>query len=217
MKELQANQTYSDTAVGQDIPKGKIVNEVYEQLKVELTEEREKVLIAAGVVDIIEKEPITINPEAIVDPGEINLDDTISVEAKVIATESATATQENPEGEEKVEIPEVITSTGETTEDLKGPGEVNPEAPEVNPEGAEVNEEGAEVNEEETVVNEGEAVVNEEGAEVNPEAPEVNPEAVVDNKEDDNNVGDLKENKKENKKTSGNKAKQEKNSTIENE
>lgn len=204
MKELKANQTYSDTAVGQDIPKGKIVNEVYEQLNVELTEEREKVLIAAGVVDIIEKEPIVINPEDIVDPGEINLDDTTLVEANVILSESATATQENPEGEEKVETPEVITSTGETTEDLKGPGEVNPEAGEVNPEAGEVNPEAAEVNEKdmvvnekETVVNEGEAVVNEEGAKVNPEAVE--------------------ENKKENKKTSGNKAKQEKNSTIENE
>ena len=157
--KLKSNQTYNDKVVKQDIPEGKIVNEIYEKLKVELTEEREKVLIAAGVVDIVEEEPVVIDPAAIIDPGEMKLDDTVSVEAKVISTESATATQENPEG-----------------------AEVNPEGAEVNPEGAEVNPEGA--------------VVNPEGAEVNPEAGE---------------------NKKKDKKTSGNKAKQEKNSTIENE
>ena len=126
--KLKSNQTYNDKVVKQDIPEGKIVNEIYEKAKIELTEEREKILIAAGVVDIIEEEPVEVDPANIIDPGEINLDDTIPVEAEVNLTESATATQENPE---------VITSTGETTEDLKGSGEVNTQAPEVNTETAE--------------------------------------------------------------------------------
>lgn len=130
--KLKANQNYLDKGIGGDINNGEIVNEVYERLGKILTEEREKILIEAGVVDIIEEEPITINPEDIVEPGEMKLDDTVSVEAKVILPESATATQETEEVE-KTEVEEEptinpeakedeVTSTGETKEDLKGEG-----------------------------------------------------------------------------------------------
>ena len=185
--KLRASRNFLDRVLNKDITEGDIVNEAYEKAKVELTEEREKVLISSGYVDIVEDEEIEVNQDDILNDGETKLDDTISVEAKVNVTESATATQEDAEKEDKEEV------------------EVNPLG---NPVGTRAIENTAESAES--------AEVNTQAAEVNTGANEVNTQDAevkenASNETEGANVQD--KNKKNTKKTSGNKEKVEENST----
>lgn len=57
MKLKSILNVYYDKELKMDIVKGKIINEVYEARGLELTEERAKVLVAAGVAAILEEAP----------------------------------------------------------------------------------------------------------------------------------------------------------------
>lgn len=109
MKLKSILNVYYDKELKMDIVKGKIINEVYEARGAELTEERAKVLVAAGVATILEEDPITIDQKDIVDPGEVNKEEVASVEAPEVIIE------DNKENNK-----EVVTSTNEIKEDLKG-------------------------------------------------------------------------------------------------